>query len=39
MAKVLEKLAKIESNGSSPALREEEYVLMHLLQEASTAKK
>jgi DNA topoisomerase-1 len=39
MAKTLEKLAKIESNGSSAALREEECVLMHLLGEASAAKK
>lgn len=39
MAKMMEKPTKIESNGSSPALREEEHVLMHLLQEASTAKK
>jgi DNA topoisomerase-1 len=39
MAKALEKLAKIERNGSSPVLREEEGFLMHLLQEASSGKK
>jgi DNA topoisomerase-1 len=39
MAKTLEKLAKIESNGWSAALREEERVLMHLLREASSGSK
>lgn len=39
MAKALEKLDKIESNGSPEILREEETALMHLLRQQSNAKK